>query len=80
MGTGRQQDRRLSSPELRGALLERDWALDMSTGPGRPHVRASRPLEAARMLLSFERPAYRRRLERAMSPTASRSASPLRGP
>ena len=37
MGTGSQADRRLELLELRGALLERDRLLGMSTGPGRPH-------------------------------------------
>jgi hypothetical protein len=51
-----------SSWAVRGALLERVRPLDMSTGPGRSHAQALRLRDAARMLLSFERPAPRRRL------------------
>jgi hypothetical protein len=51
----------------------------MSTGPGRPHDEAPYLGEAARMLLSFERPAQGRRLE-AVSPGLRAERSPLGGP
>jgi len=51
----------------------------MSTGPGRPHGEIAYLGEAARMLLSFERPARCRRLE-ACVPGLRAERSPLRGP
>ncbi len=78
MGTGRQQDRRLSSSSS-ATLSSARPALDMSTGlAGR--TSGFDPHEAARMLLSFERPAHCRWLTRTSVPRASRSARPLRGP
>jgi hypothetical protein len=47
---------------------ERIRSLDMSTEPGRPHCRTSGVGEAASMLLSFERPARRRRVRGPMAP------------
>jgi hypothetical protein len=65
------------APRVRGS--ERIRSLDMSTGPGRPSRSCLGASEHGRMLLSFERPACRRRSED-LGPRTAVGTSPLRGP
>src|SRR5579871_892982 len=79
-GTGVRRIAVLSSSELRGALLQRRRPLEMSTGPGRPHGETPVSLEAAHMLLSFERPAHTAGGSLDSDPGPLWVALPLRGP
>jgi len=57
--------------------LKRDRPLDMSTGPGSGTPRALELKGEVTMLLSFERPARRRRLKRTSVPRAARDGLSL---